>query len=288
MRRILILGHTGKLGTAFRQAFAGAYAVTGRNSADFDASDAAQVRKVLDQARPEIVINAVAWLGIEPSEQEPERAFRLNALYPRVLAEASQNMGFRLVHISTDAVFDGKKGGPYVESDPARPINVYGLTKYGGDCLVQAVARDYYIVRVSVLFGESPKDNQFVEKMLARVRSGQRVLRISDDIVLSPSYSRDIAGRVREMIEAPPPAGVYHVANEGVASLYDLMAEVVARLRLDVAVERASHRDFPSVGLKNLCTPLRSEKHALLRDWRAAVADYCQSIASRGRGVDHG
>lgn len=281
LKKILLLGHTGKMGLALQEAFKKGYALVCKNSKDFDASRFAEVRVLINEHKPDIVINTVAFLGIEPCEKEPQKAFVLNTLYPKLLAELSAKKGFLLAHFSTDAVFSDKREGFCTEEDSACPVNIYGLTKFGGDCFIQAIAKKYYIIRISVLFGEAIKNSQFVEKMLERIKQGQKVLRISDDIILSPTYSRDVALQVRKILEGNFEFGLYHVANKGKASLCELMKEIVANLDLDVQVEPASHKDFPCVGLKNTCTPIRSIKLKSLRPWKEAVREYCQRLEGR-------
>jgi len=193
--------------------------------------------------------------------------------------------GYLLIHFSTDAVFDDSKGDFYLEGDQPKPLNIYGLTKYEGDRFVQAIADRYFLVRTSILFGQAARQSQFVERMLARAVAGNAPLRVADDIVLSPSHAEDIALEVRRMLEGACPFGLYHVVNEGKATLYELMAEIVAGLELDVPLERASHRDFPAVGAKNTHTPLASEKILPLRPWREAVKAYCEKMAA---GVTRG
>ncbi|MDP2168194.1 MAG: NAD(P)-dependent oxidoreductase [Thermodesulfovibrionales bacterium] len=277
-KKILLLGHTGKMGTAIKEVFADGYTVTGLSSKDFDAMNFEDVQDTISRHSPDILINTAAFLGIDPCEKEPERAFRMNALYPKALSELSNKMGFLLVHFSTDAVFNDSKGDFCTEGDTPCPLNVYGATKYAGDCFIQALAGRFYIFRVSVLFGKTPKDNQFVEKMLQKAREGQKTLRISGDIISSPTYSKDVAAEVKRIVEAPMPHGVYHIANEGKASLYELMKEITETLGLDVKVEKASYRDFPYVGIKNTNTPLKSIKINALRPWKEAVREYCREI----------
>ena len=280
MKKLLLLGGPGKVGTAIRSVFSGDHLVVGKGRGDFDAADLAQVSRLVREDRYDLIVNAVAFVGIDQCEQEPGKAFAVNALFPGRLAELSAELGIPLVHFSTDAVFSGRTAGAYLEEECPQPINIYGLTKHAGDCLVQAATASHYLIRISLLFGESSKDSQFVEKMLARLRRGERRLEISSDIVCSPSYSRDIAARVRELIADTAPFGLYHVANDGQASLYDLMKEIVAQLKLEVDVRPASHRDFASVGKKNTWSVLRSQKISPLRPWQEAAREYCRVLAA--------
>ena len=271
--KILLLGQRGKMGTALTRVLTGQHDLIGAGSRDFNAMDTEDVGALLDKHRPAVVINTVAFAGIDGCEAEPQAAFQLNTVLPRFLAERSLERGFRLVHFSTDAVFSDRGEGFYTEEDCPAPLNIYGLTKYGGDCFVQSIARDYYILRISILFGPTQKGGQFVEKMLRRIADGQKQLRIADDIIASPTYNLDVALRLSRMLQEEVPPGLYHVVNEGRASLWELMREVSGRLGLDVSVEKASYKDFPSRARKNTCTPLRSVKAEPLRPWREAVRD---------------
>lgn len=279
-KKILLLGSTGKMGVALKNVFENDYLVICKNSRDFDAFDFNQVTNLVKETQADIVISTVAYVGIDRCEKEPEKALRLNTLYPKLLAELSNKMGFLLVHFSTDAVFADKTGkrGFYTEKACPRPLNMYGLSKHSGDCFIQAIASKYYIFRISVLFGETTKNNQFVERMLQRVREGQMVLDISSDIISSPSYSKDIARQIKEILEESPRYGLYHVANDGSASLYDLMKEIAKNMELNVRVNAASYKDFPHIGIKNTYTPIRSEKIPSLRPWQEAVKEYCMNL----------
>ena len=266
------------MGVALRDIFQKEYSVIGKNSKDFDARDFHQVRGLIEKIGPDIVINTVVFMGIDACEKEPEKTLIINSLYPKLLAELSNQMGFLFVHFSTDAVFNAQKRDFYTEIDTPRPLNLYGLTKYGADCFVQAIAKHFYLFRVSLLFGETTKKTQFVEKILQQVKEGHKRLRIADDIVFSPTYSKDAALEVRRIIEDSFPFGLYHIANEGKSSLYDLIKEIFDNLDLEIDVDRASYTDFPFLGIKNIFTPLKSEKLDCLRPWKEAVKEYCTKI----------
>lgn len=282
-KKVLLLGATGKMGLALARHCPPAWTLTGLSSRDFDASDPAAAAALIERHAPDIVLNTVGFLGIDPCEQQPELAFRVNTLFPYALARATERQGALLVHFSTDAVFHGdEETSAYVESDTPNPVNIYGMTKLGGDQMVSSVARAVYIVRISVLFGPSLKQNQFVEKMLDKIRNGATTLRVSDDILCSPCYSEDVARGVYELIRSGADHGLYHMANAGSTSLYGLMSEIVRHVAPDVRVERGSHRDFPFVGRKNLRTPLRTERRAPLPDWRDALGRYLAEAGLHG------
>lgn len=276
--RILLLGNTGKMGTALTKVLEHDFNVIGKNSKDFDANDFQQVRFLIEQVNPNIVINTVAYLGIDPCEENPEKAIKLNTHLPKFLAQLSNKHDFIFVHFSTDAVFKDTTNDFYTEKDCPHPQNIYGLTKYGGDCFIKAISNKYYIFRIPVLFGESLKNAQFVEKMLQKIMDGEKVLSVSSDIISSPSYSLDIARKVKQIIDLKLTFGLYHIANEGIASLHNVIEEIVINCNFDVEIKKASYKDFPHIGVKNTCTMIKSCKIDSLRNWREAIKEYCETI----------
>lgn len=276
--KVLILGHTGKVGTAIRAALGPKYDVLGANSAVLDANDLAMVGAMVADTKPDVVVNCIAHLGEDACEREPDRAFRLNTLLPRLLADYSERQAFKLVHFSSDGVFSGRKRDFLGESDVPDPVNIYGLTKYMADVSILGGCERHFVFRISVQFGESDGKPQFLEKMIARVRGGDRHLRIADDIVSSPTYSADVATVVRAAIEGDISYGLYHVVDTGSASLYELVSAAFEMLGWRAEVEPVSHVEFPTAARKHPITPLRQEKLPPLRHWRAALAEYCGRV----------
>ena len=274
MKKLLLLGHTGKLGAALRSAFAAGYDVAGASSAEFDAAEPASVRALAERVRPDIVINAVAFAGTEACERDPERAGAMNTRLPRILAELSREQDFLLVHISTGDVFSGKKTGFYCESEEPRPINVYGATKYAGEQAVATTAKKYYIVRLPILFGRASKNRQFAEKMLQEALSERAMPEIADDIISSPTFTKDAAGKIKDIVEQCIPYGTYHVANRGMTSRYNLVKEMLLRLGMKIPLKRTSYKTFPNAKAINTYTPLASEKIDPLRPWQEALGEW--------------
>lgn len=280
MTRILLLGHTGKLGTAIQRRLDSAYEIRGLNSKSLDARDLVGAEQIIREMRPDIVVNTIAFMGIEACERHPSETFQVNALFPRMLAQLGAQAGFTLIHFSTETVFSGKLGRPLTEADEPDPVNQYGFSKYLSEVLVQEVLGHHYIFRLPVLFGDGPRRNQFVERMIDRARAGETEFRIADDIVTSPTWTADVADTLARVLDERPAYGLYHIANGDQASLFDLFSEVVRLLDLDVRVERASFRDFPGMGAKNTVTPLSMSGLRPLRSWQDALADYCRSGAA--------
>lgn len=280
-KKILLFGDTGKMGTALLAAHPANDTIIRHNSSTFDASNSEAVNRIIREADPDVVINTVAFLGIDACEQLPDRAFEINTIFPRLLAELSKELGFILVHFSSESVFSDSDGSLYSESDAPHPINIYGLSKFGGDCMIEAYAEKYYIFRIALLFGPTARESQLVERMIARVRKKNTPLKISDDIVCTPTYSVDAASTVIELLSQEAPYGIYHLVNSGITTLHELISYVMERLELPTIIDRASHTDFPSIGRKNTCTPLRSEKIPAQRSWKEAADDYCQLLSRK-------
>ncbi len=280
--KLLLLGASGKMGTALSRAFSDDYDVIPKTSAHFDGADEAGVKALIEETRPHLIVNAVALLGIDRCDQEPELAFKLNTLLPKTCAIMAKKVNACLIHLSTAAVFDGKKNDFYHESDIPSPLNIYGATKLAGDAMVKAHLKEHYIFRIPIIFGPSSRDDQFTEIMLKRAVDGQP-LRIADDVYDSPSYSLDVAGEIRQTVVKKSPFGLYHITNRGKASLYELVSYFVEKAGLNVPVQRASYRDFPFVGLKNTNTPMTTIKLKPLRSWQRAADDYLALLRKENR-----
>lgn len=274
MRKVFILGHTGKMGSALMRVLADGYRVVGVNSAELDARDFEAVRRRVEAEAPDIVVNTAAHLGVDPCEKDPAAALHLNAYLPRLLARMMAGSDGILVHFSSESVFSGRLERPLSEADEPDPVNMYGHSKYMGDLLIRDALPRHYLFRLPVLFGPSAKRNQLLERMLDKAKAGEPVLRLASDIVTSPTYSLDAAAAVRHALDEGLAFGLHNLTNAGQASLHEMMAEAVRLAGLSTRVEPASHKDFPSLGAKNTVTPLVSGHMPPLRDWRAALADF--------------
>ena len=286
-RKLLLFGSMGKMGTAVTEVLGGAFEIEGVCSKDIDVADPDAVAALVADTAPDVVVNAAARMGVDACESDPAAAFGINALFPRRLAVMGRDMGYVLVHFSTDAVFSGGLGRPLSEDDEPDPVNVYGAGKYAGDVLIRDAAPRHYVFRLPVLFGRSPRPSQFIEKIIERARAGERRFQVADDVVNSPSYSLDIARALGRALEEEWPYGLYHVANGGRASLHELISEVMAGLGLEVSVEPVSCASFPAKGARNTFTPMRSVKIKPLRPWKEALSEYLSRISrtSTGDGV---
>lgn len=190
---------------------------------DFDITDADQVYKILDTHSPDILINCAAYTAVDKAESDKEMAFEVNEKGPLNLARACSERGTKLVHISTDFVFDGKGNHPYKEDDKVNPIGVYGASKLAGELSIKNTAEEHLIIRTSWLYGKN--GNNFV-KTIIRLASEREELGIVYDQTGTPTYTKDLAEGIIKLIEAKA-FGIYHFSNEGVCSWYDFAHEII-------------------------------------------------------------
>ena len=194
-----------------------------------DITDLSKIEKILGNEKPDVLINCAAYTAVDRAESEPEKAYLLNAKGPGILAKACHKAGIRLVHVSTDFVFDGKTPRPYKEDDEVNPIGVYGKSKLEGEIAVRSSTENYVIVRTSWLYGH--EGESFPEKILSKASApsasggADETISVVFDQVGSPTYTVDLARAVERLLPAPP--GVYHFSNEGVASWYDFAYAVI-------------------------------------------------------------
>jgi dTDP-4-dehydrorhamnose reductase len=229
--RLLVFGGWGQLGTELARVAEGRHELIRPTRADADITDPAAVEAAVRDARPDAVVNAAAFHKVERCQVDPATAMAVNAAAAASVAGAASAAGARAVFVSTDYVFDGEKGIAYVEEDPPSPINLYGVSKAAGERAVALVAPDALVVRVSGLFGHagsSGKGGNFIETVLTKAQAGEP-LSVVDDQRLSPTAAADAAGRMVELLDREAPAGIYHLANRGSCSWFEL-AEAVLEL----------------------------------------------------------
>lgn len=245
-----MLGAGGQLGRALCRALASGGAkpdaAWGRRELDFERRDAATDRlPELKDGGTEVILNAAAMTAVDRCEEEPELAWRVNAEAPGEIAEVCTRLGMRLVQVSTDYVFSGDAERPWREDDPTRPTSVYGKSKLEGEDRVLAAGSDALIVRTAWVFGDG---GNFVKTILGAARRASRgegpALRVVDDQRGSPTYAQHLADGILALLETGE-AGIYHLANSGVASWWDLARAALRVADLDVPIEAVSSEAFP-------------------------------------------
>jgi len=224
---VLITGAGGQLGRELVAAFGPDRAV-GLDREALDVADREHVLQVVGRIRPHTVVHAAAWTDVDGCQLDPDRAYQVNALGTRHVAEAARLVGARVVYVSTDYVFDGMAARPYNEWDAPNPLSVYGHSKLGGEA---ELGGDDTVVRTSWVCGRHGRN--FVKTVLRRAGAGEP-LRVVDDQYGCPTFAADLAAMVRRLTIARLP-GVYHVTNQGVTTWYGFACDIVAAAGLDPA-----------------------------------------------------
>jgi dTDP-4-dehydrorhamnose reductase len=203
--KVVIVGASGRLGAALLREYRDRFDVTGFNRAQLDLSNLDAVREKVRAINFDVLINAAAFTNVDLCETQRDEAFRINAEAPRILAEICGEKNSRLIHFSTDYVFDGEKREPYTEEDEANPISVYGESKLAGEKNVLAAQGRHLVVRVSWVFG--PDRPSFIDAMIQRAQESEEIDAVADKIS-TPTYTHDIAGMLPRFFNAAAVAGI--------------------------------------------------------------------------------
>ena len=278
--KIVIFGIQGQLGRDLEIALSD-HEIVPMLYEEVDVTDRAAVESAVASAAPDWVINSAAKTYVDKCETEEKSAFEVNALGARFVALAARDVSARLIHVSTDYVFEGTKGKPYVESDEPRPVNVYGASKYAGELLVRQACPQHYIIRTSGLYGVHEcwgKGTNFVETML-RLAAGKKDLKVVNDEFLTPTFTEDLADQVRVLLDTAPGFGIYHATNEGGCSWFEFAAEIFARAGITVSMTGIPSSQWPTPARRPANSTLENAalKTAGINrfpDWRDALGRY--------------
>src|SRR5438874_8511116 len=288
--KLVIVGAGGRLGTALAREYREKFSVIGFDHAQLDLANADELREKLCTFDFDLLINAAAFTNVDLCEKERDQAFRINAEAPRLLAEICREKKAKLIHFSTDYVFDGEKREPYVETDPARPISVYGESKRAGEENVLAVpigkqTASPTVIRVSWVFG--PDRPSFIDAMIKRAREEEEIDAVADKFS-TPTYTSDIARMLTQFFDVNVPDGILHFANSGECSWQEY-----AQYALDCCRAFGVPLKATTVGSSKLAdmqkwiarrpvySVLSTAKYAKLtgaipRSWRDAVSEYIE------------
>lgn len=282
--KVAVIGANGQLGSDIRAAFLyDGHEVVELNHDRIEIADAQSVDTALSAADAELVVNTAAMHHVERCEEEPERAFRINALGARHLALACRAQHRRLLHVSTDYVFDGAKGRPYVETDAPLPLNAYGTSKLAGEQFVRALLPAHLVVRVSGIYGHTPcraKGGNFVQTML-RLGSEREEVRVVDSEVLSPTFTADIA-RQLVPLAAGEAHGLFHVAAHGQCSWYEFAQAIWELAGLPARLSVADPSEFPAKTPRPTYSAmdnaaLQAAGLDVMRPWREGLEAYFEA-----------
>ncbi|MFC1623859.1 dTDP-4-dehydrorhamnose reductase [Candidatus Omnitrophota bacterium] len=241
--------------------------------------DSISVEKLIDDIRPDFVLHLAAATDVDKCEIEQEWAFRVNREGTRNVALACKKSNSTMIYVSTGAVFNGEKKNPYIEIDPASSLNKYGISKYEGEMVIKSLLEKYYIVRASWMIGGGKNDKKFVGKIMQKIMSGEKSIKVVNDKFGSITYARDLLYRIKELIKTDR-FGTYHMTNEGMHSRYDIAKEIVNILgKADVRIIPVSSDEFPLPAPRSRSEALENRNLKLMnlnlmQPWKDALKEY--------------
>ncbi len=260
--RVAVFGGGGQLGVELKGEFVRrGYQVAAFERAGVDITDAARVEQVVAEYDPAIVLNAAAYNQVDVAEKEPQAAFLVNALAVRSLAVACRQVDARLVHFSTDYVFDGAAGRPYREDDPTHPLGAYAVSKLAGELYASAYLDRALIIRTSGVFGPGGLDTargNFVELMLRLAVQGQPI-RVVEDHVASPTFAPELAARTADLVERGE-TGLFHLGGGTPISWFDWAVKIFAAAGVRPALKATNEREFRTAARRPKYSALSNAK----------------------------
>ena len=289
LRRIIVIGANGRLGAALAREYQGVFSVKAFARSQLDLGKLDQVRSTLSETEFDLLINCAALTNVDYCESHRDEASLINAESPRLLAEICAEKSAKLVHISTDYVFDGKQDTPYIEEDPPAPLSVYAESKLEGERSVLEVSANHLVVRLSWVFG--PDRPSFIDQIIQRARENETVTAVADKFS-SPSYTIDVANWLRLTWENDA-QGILHLANSGACSWQEwaqYAIDVCHNLGVPLKAERVGKLSLTDmknfVARRPVYTVLSTAKFTALtgvqpRHWREAIAEYISAHVSK-------
>jgi len=285
--KILLLGNFGQLGWELNRSLLTLGNIVALDYPQIDMSSPDNIRSIVRQYQPNLVVNATAYTNVDKAESEPELAMAINGTGPRILAEEVKRLHGALIHYSTDYVFDGTKGKPYTEEDTPTPVSVYGETKLTGEKNVQSVGGAYFIFRTSWVY--SMRRPCFVTKVLKWARE-RETLHIVDDQISTPTWARTLAeasaqliaqGKYNPISYMAERTGLYHLSGDGSCSRFEWAKSILEQdpdkdTQITNTLLPASSSDFDTAAERPLLSTLSCDKFEgtfglPLPDWRLAL-----------------
>lgn len=288
--KILITGANGQLGSDITEVLTHiGHDVTGLTREQLDIGNLMEFKNQFMRIQPDVVINTAAFHHVEQCEQDMFKAKHINADAPAFMARMCKYRSAKLIHISTDYVFDGNQSKPYTETDTAKPLNVYGMSKLLGERKIAAEGGDYLIARVSALYGKHPcrakNGLNFIQLMLKLAREKGEVKVVTDEYV-SPTSTLSVANQLASLLDSDI-QGTIHMTSEGQCSWHEFAATIFNLSNTDVVLHAASSDDFPAKTARPKFSVL--ENSILKRNgintmphWKDALQNYLYTIQQNG------
>ncbi len=281
MKRVLLIGGSGQLGTAIIKRWSDCEIVAPpRDALAIEQSE--RLLESLKRIEPDVLVNAAAFHDVDRCEEDRELAFEINALAVGRAAKLAARCNALFVTMSTDYVFDGRKGSTYDESDPPNPLSAYGASKLAGERLAEASGARTFVVRTCGVYGPSRSHSPrgtLIDRVLGAGSSGQPV-RVVSDVVASPTFAGDLADALRELIDTQA-YGLYHAAGAGAASWFEFAREAVRQAAVELAIEPIPAQEWTAPAVRPRVSPLENAKLTrlgiALPGWRDGIAAYLAS-----------
>jgi dTDP-4-dehydrorhamnose reductase len=288
MKKLMITGASGQLGLALRSLLkdkteyvllqTDAFASPDGVVAALDITDEAAVNSYIEVNKPDIIINCAAMTAVDLCESEQDKAYRINALGPKNLAMAAEKAGAKLVHVSTDYVYDGQASTPYTEESVPDPASAYGKTKYAGDEFVQKICKRYFILRTAWVYGEG---KNFVKTMLRLAESNNKIRVVSDQYG-TPTSALELAKVITFLMETDS-YGIYHATCEGSTSWYEFAVTIFKLAGKAVEVEAILTSEYPTPAKRPMYSVLENkalyERHGyVMKEWKDALEEYMRDM----------
>jgi dTDP-4-dehydrorhamnose reductase len=283
--KILVTGYTGQLGhDVVHYGLKLGLNMVGIGSRDLDITNKDEVFRYIKEINPDAVIHCAAYTAVDKAEDDKETCWNVNVEGTKYLAMAAKVVQAKFMYISTDYVFDGEGEKPFKETDKPNPVGYYGRTKYEGERVVKQLIDNWFIVRVSWVFGVN--GNNFVKTML-RLAETRNEVNVIGDQVGSPSFTSDLAQLLVEMIQSDK-CGIYHASNEGFCSWAEFASEIFRQANKDVKVYTISTREYPTRAVRPKNSRMSKQKlvedgFSLLPTWQEAVERYLTELTQEVR-----
>jgi dTDP-4-dehydrorhamnose reductase len=278
--KILVTGCTGQLGyDVIKQGLKLGLNMIGVGSKDLDITNQEKVSVFVTKLKPDAIIHCAAYTAVDKCEDDRNICWNVNVGGTENLAKAAKNIDANFLYISTDYVFNGEGVAPFKETDEPQPIGYYGLTKYEGEQVIQQLLENWFIVRVSWVFGIN--GNNFVKTML-RLAETQNELNIVNDQVGSPTYTTDLAHLLIDLIQSDK-YGIYHASNEGFCSWAEFAKEIFKQNNVVVNVNSISSEEFPTRAARPKNSRMSKQKlvdngFTPLPNWQDAINRYLKEL----------
>lgn len=281
-----VIGAYGMLGTDLCKVLEDEYEVIQIDLPDVDITDYHSIYNFISRSVPDIVIHTAAFTDVDGCEFQQDKAYLVNSIGTQYVALSCLNAGVPCLYISTDYVFDGKKGSPYVEYDTVSPLSIYGKSKLAGEQYIISLLKKFYIVRTSWLYGR--KRNNFINAILKNAKE-KDVLRVIDDKIGSPTYTLDLAFEIKRLIKTGF-YGIYHISNTGSVSRYEEAKAILKFANISKEIIPVKSEEFilqaerkpaerpDNSSLRNYCLELTIGNK--MRSWQDAVEAYVKEYLS--------